>query len=344
MEKCKRAKGIINSLLQRHDLKFDHNKLRKVIEHLNSCIGHPEEMDCIDYFLLELENIKLTDDTVINALVDHLNMQLDVFLDTLQDNDSSTLLDVLTGLYTVFIKLLDPSIANSVETFVQRLPFNSPIGVDYSSFNEDKTMNVDTDVRKRAFLAEKKSQLINELMSIPFNRVLRFLKQQNIQYDQEKFCAMLNKRKLKVFLSELATKVGLTPIELKLYLHCKNDLDAIGCYRKELNTYIISTRNKPCTCTLKNFIQSTPTIPNEILDKSELLKMERLFSKYCHFIRGYKPLEPDHPSEEETGVVTSNQPIERVLAEAIKKRRKSRKKSNETKAIKRRTLLTHWLF
>jgi hypothetical protein len=321
MEKSERIKVFIKSLLKRSDLMFDHTKLQKLIEYLKLCVDYHKEDNRIDCFLDRLESIKLTSDVAIKPLVDNINEQLDVFLDMLQHNDSLLLLDIAAGLYTVFIKLLDQSVAHSTDAFIQKLSNVSPIGIDYSSKEEAGALHDYMHVGKCVFLAEKKHQFINELMNIPFNDLLKFLKNQKIPYDEERLFHMLKKptEEFRTYLNGLAEDFGLELEELTLYLHYKNDLDAEECYREELKTYNKVKRGDPRTCTLQDFIQSTPSIPSDILTKEEQAKLERLFSKYCHFVRGYKSLESAktsvHYSEDETDVVTVNTLTEYILDE-----------------------------
>lgn len=305
----KRTKLVVNFLLKHPDFGFNHTNLQKVIEHLNSCVDHHRESSRIEHLLCKLESIKSVDPNHMKSVVNSVNMQLEVYLEKIQQyKHSPTLLDISIGLHTIFIDLLDPVVAQSTDAFMQKLLKGSSINFDYSSFKKISAVDDDIDIRKCAFLAERKKQFINELMNVPFIDVLEFLEKQKIPHDEEKLSKLLSEptQEFKLCLEQLANKVGLELDELTWHLHTKNDIDEIEYYRDELSTYIIGKNSDQTTCTLEDFVRSTPNIPSDILTEAELVKMRRLFNEYCNFVRKHKiqeiPAIPSADSEETTGV------------------------------------------
>jgi hypothetical protein len=273
-----RALAIVDELIANDNIPFDKEKLKAVRNYLNLSNDNGRLSLRVDRNLSELEKLSTTDYAHFQPLMGKVNGQLDILVNMLRNENQLTLTCVVSGLRTAFVSVLKPTMARSTASTLEILSrphtgiirSTDPAGADkqylkwYSSWI-------------RPIFEENKQELINELMSMPFQDVrnifrisvqqVKLLKLSETHFDD----TSSNTSEL----LKLACIYGFDGKVEKLlqYLQNYEDCKPSGAFSVELQEFATSSQTLT-DYTLKNFFTSKPLIVNSdrIADISMILQ------------------------------------------------------------------------
>lgn len=281
---------VLHKLMTRKNLSLDLTKLEQIQEYVNrsveGCIS-PR----VERHLNALESLSTIQNTQIQPLAEKINGQLGALINILKKEEPLTLISVISGLYTAFVSLLNPTLAIST-TKKMKILSNS---ADRDSSTDCSTMQNSEYMKRyklwiRPICEEKKQQFINELMRIPFRDALCDLKSK-IKQDITSQMLIDKAEDIIYYLMSQASYYGFQgkQIEFIQYVRLITDFDFCTAFHNELTKYA-KTLKPNSECTLTHFFQTNPSVRENIFvdecDMDQFVKQFNiLFMKYCQQVR-----------------------------------------------------------
>ena len=271
---------VIHGLLTRENFSLDHRKLEMVEDYFNRTVDDYLSARA-DRHLTDLENLSTIENVYFESLAEKINGQIGVLINILKEEEPLTLASVVSGLYTALVSLLNPSIAKSTAKTMEmissaacrvgRVDFRTAQNVEYSRLYKSWI---------RPICEEKKQQLINELMYIPFSDAAQDLEPSNDGSVSDIIKYLTNRASYYGFKEK--------PEEFFQFLQVKADSDSRSAFHRELTDYA-SPREANYDFKLKQFFESYPFVCESIfvdeLDMNLFVKQfDPLFAQYCRRI------------------------------------------------------------